>query len=185
MWRRKVQVKRWNKAKPMKDCLHSRRLDFPQYCHIKLVNKKIYCVHINWSFHYENYFFLLLKGQFSSSPIQGGTRAYSLGSITSPTFPEGSPAHAGSPAFSPIAFHIRHTPLSGMVSLYMYYSFLIYTFGLNKQQCFYWNLFQRQGSGIGMPAVSFCLAQSLAVKYLNNVKQGSVSACKNQLRTII
>uniref|UniRef100_A0A8B9D9V7 Protein aurora borealis n=1 Tax=Anser cygnoides TaxID=8845 RepID=A0A8B9D9V7_ANSCY len=52
------------------------------------------------------------SGQFSSSPIQGGTRAYSLGSITSPTFPEGSPAHAGSPAFSPIAFHIRHTPLS-------------------------------------------------------------------------
>ncbi|KAM9205825.1 protein aurora borealis [Mergus octosetaceus] len=52
------------------------------------------------------------SGQFSSSPIQGGTRAYSLGSITSPTFSEGSPAHTGSPAFSPIAFHIRHTPLS-------------------------------------------------------------------------
>ncbi|KFZ61955.1 Protein aurora borealis, partial [Podiceps cristatus] len=51
------------------------------------------------------------SGQFSSSPIQGGTRAYSLGSITSPTFPEGSPAHNGS-TFSPIAFHIRKTPLS-------------------------------------------------------------------------
>ncbi|KFV90361.1 Protein aurora borealis, partial [Eurypyga helias] len=51
-------------------------------------------------------------GQFSSSPIRGGTRAYSLGSITSPTFPEGSPAHNGSPTFSPIAFHIRKTPLS-------------------------------------------------------------------------
>ncbi|KAM7065344.1 protein aurora borealis isoform 2-T2 [Acridotheres tristis] len=52
------------------------------------------------------------SGQFSSSPIQGGTRAYSLGSITSPPFSEGSPVHNGSPAFSPIAFHIRKTPLS-------------------------------------------------------------------------
>ncbi|XP_074009673.1 protein aurora borealis [Numenius arquata] len=52
------------------------------------------------------------SGQFSSSPIQGGARAYSLGSITSPTFAEGSPAHNGSPTFSPIAFHIRKTPLS-------------------------------------------------------------------------
>ncbi|NXA48192.1 BORA protein, partial [Nothocercus julius] len=52
------------------------------------------------------------SGQFSSSPIQGGARAYSLGSITSPTFPEGSPAQNGSPTFSPIAFHIRKTPMS-------------------------------------------------------------------------
>ncbi|NWY60620.1 BORA protein, partial [Chionis minor] len=52
------------------------------------------------------------SGQFSSSPIQGGARAYSLGSITSPTLAEGSPAHNGSPTFSPIAFHIRKTPLS-------------------------------------------------------------------------
>ncbi|NXA33248.1 BORA protein, partial [Eudromia elegans] len=52
------------------------------------------------------------SAQFSSSPIQGGARAYSLGSITSPTFPEGSPAHNGSPTFSPIAFHIRKTPMS-------------------------------------------------------------------------
>ncbi|NWH58779.1 BORA protein, partial [Geococcyx californianus] len=51
------------------------------------------------------------SGQFSSSPIQGGTRTYSLGSITSPTFPEESPADNGS-TFSPIAFHIRRTPLS-------------------------------------------------------------------------
>ncbi|XP_069736556.1 protein aurora borealis isoform X1 [Phaenicophaeus curvirostris] len=51
------------------------------------------------------------SGQFSSSPIQGGTRTYSLGSITSPPFPEGSPAENGS-TFSPIPFHIRKTPLS-------------------------------------------------------------------------
>ncbi|XP_025900304.1 protein aurora borealis [Nothoprocta perdicaria] len=54
------------------------------------------------------------SAQFSSSPIQGGARAYSLGSITSPPFPEGSPAHNGSPTFSPIAFHIRKTPMSGV-----------------------------------------------------------------------
>ncbi|KAM9567187.1 protein aurora borealis isoform 1-T1 [Guaruba guarouba] len=52
------------------------------------------------------------SGQISSSPIQGGASVYSLGSITSPTFPQGSPVPNGSPAFSPIAFHIRKTPLS-------------------------------------------------------------------------
>ncbi|XP_072202634.1 protein aurora borealis isoform X2 [Excalfactoria chinensis] len=57
------------------------------------------------------------SGQFSSSPIQGGARTYSLGSITSPSFPEGSPARIGSPSFSPIAFHIRHTPLSDIPSV--------------------------------------------------------------------
>uniref|UniRef100_A0A8D0H6U6 Protein aurora borealis n=1 Tax=Sphenodon punctatus TaxID=8508 RepID=A0A8D0H6U6_SPHPU len=50
------------------------------------------------------------SGQFSSSPIQGGARAYSLGSITSPTLPEKSPASVASPTFSPIAFQIRKTP---------------------------------------------------------------------------
>ncbi|XP_030333391.1 protein aurora borealis isoform X2 [Strigops habroptila] len=56
------------------------------------------------------------SGQISSSPIQGGASIYSLGSITSPTFPQGSPAPNGSPAFSPIAFHIRKTPLSDIPS---------------------------------------------------------------------
>nr|XP_006006527.1 PREDICTED: protein aurora borealis isoform X2 [Latimeria chalumnae] len=40
------------------------------------------------------------SAQFSSSPIQGGTRAYSFGSVTSPPFPETS---SQSPALSPIA----------------------------------------------------------------------------------
>ncbi|ELW47904.1 Protein aurora borealis [Tupaia chinensis] len=44
------------------------------------------------------------SGQFSSSPIQGSAKKYSLGSITSPPI--------SSPTFSPIAFQIRKTPLS-------------------------------------------------------------------------
>uniref|UniRef100_A0A8C4FG12 Protein aurora borealis n=1 Tax=Catagonus wagneri TaxID=51154 RepID=A0A8C4FG12_9CETA len=45
------------------------------------------------------------SGQFSSSPIQGSAKKYSLGSITSPT-------PISSPTFSPIAFQIGKTPLS-------------------------------------------------------------------------
>ncbi|XP_053311391.1 protein aurora borealis [Spea bombifrons] len=47
------------------------------------------------------------SGQFSSSPIQGGRRAYSLGSNTSPTFLEHSPSRVTSPAFSPIAVRME------------------------------------------------------------------------------
>ncbi|MEE6507482.1 hypothetical protein FKM82_024498 [Ascaphus truei] len=52
------------------------------------------------------------SGQFSSSPIQGGRRAYSLGSITSPTFLEKSPSSFASPSFSPIAVHLGKTPMA-------------------------------------------------------------------------
>ncbi|XP_045666864.1 protein aurora borealis isoform X1 [Ursus americanus] len=45
------------------------------------------------------------SGQFSSSPIQGSAKKYSLGSIT-------SPSPLSSPTFSPIAFQIGKTPLS-------------------------------------------------------------------------
>ncbi|XP_043848711.1 protein aurora borealis isoform X1 [Dromiciops gliroides] len=52
------------------------------------------------------------SGQFSSSPIRGGTRKYSLESITSPSFPRHPPTTIASPTFSPIAFQIGKTPLS-------------------------------------------------------------------------
>ncbi|XP_055965906.1 protein aurora borealis [Sorex fumeus] len=45
------------------------------------------------------------SGQFSSSPIQGSTKKYSLGSIA-------SPSPISSPSFSPVAFQIGKTPLS-------------------------------------------------------------------------
>ncbi|XP_058539124.1 protein aurora borealis isoform X2 [Neofelis nebulosa] len=45
------------------------------------------------------------SGQFSSSPIQGSTKKYSLGSIT-------SPSPISSPTFSPVALQIGKTPLS-------------------------------------------------------------------------
>ncbi|KAM5288062.1 protein aurora borealis [Ctenodactylus gundi] len=45
------------------------------------------------------------SGQFSSSPIQGSAKKYSLGSIT-------SPSAVSSPAFSPVAFQMGRTPLS-------------------------------------------------------------------------
>ncbi|XP_074047905.1 protein aurora borealis isoform X2 [Macrotis lagotis] len=52
------------------------------------------------------------SGQFSSSPIRGGTRKYSLESVTSPSFPQHPPTTLASPTFSPIAFQIGKTPLS-------------------------------------------------------------------------
>ncbi|XP_023565367.1 protein aurora borealis isoform X2 [Octodon degus] len=45
------------------------------------------------------------SGQFSSSPIQGSAKKYSLGSIT-------SPSAISSPTFSPVALQIGKTPLS-------------------------------------------------------------------------
>uniref|UniRef100_A0A3Q1G5B6 Protein aurora borealis n=1 Tax=Acanthochromis polyacanthus TaxID=80966 RepID=A0A3Q1G5B6_9TELE len=52
--------------------------------------------------------------QFSSSPIQHGCfRDCSLGSISSPMFPDrSSPAGLVSPTVSPIVAHVAHTPIS-------------------------------------------------------------------------
>ncbi|XP_063160605.1 protein aurora borealis [Candoia aspera] len=52
------------------------------------------------------------SGQLSSSPIQGNVRAFSLGSLPSPSFANRSPAGLASPAFSPVGIQLRKTPLA-------------------------------------------------------------------------
>ncbi|KAJ8253394.1 hypothetical protein GJAV_G00212440 [Gymnothorax javanicus] len=52
-------------------------------------------------------------GHFSSSPIQSRSRAYSLGSVTSPMFAERASPGFKSPKLSPISFPSMETPVSG------------------------------------------------------------------------
>nr|XP_056717930.1 protein aurora borealis [Euleptes europaea] len=54
------------------------------------------------------------SGQLSSSPVQYDTRMHSLGSLTTPPFPErGSTDSVSLTTLSPISIQIRKTPLSG------------------------------------------------------------------------
>ncbi|XP_026561106.1 protein aurora borealis isoform X2 [Pseudonaja textilis] len=52
------------------------------------------------------------SGHLSSSPIQGNARAYSLGSLPSPSLTHRSPANLASPSFSPVGIQLRKTPLA-------------------------------------------------------------------------
>uniref|UniRef100_A0A8C5SIC7 Protein aurora borealis n=1 Tax=Laticauda laticaudata TaxID=8630 RepID=A0A8C5SIC7_LATLA len=52
------------------------------------------------------------SGHLSSSPIQGNARAYSLGSLPSPSLTHRNPANLASPSFSPVGIQLRKTPLA-------------------------------------------------------------------------
>ncbi|XP_070607460.1 protein aurora borealis isoform X2 [Erythrolamprus reginae] len=52
------------------------------------------------------------SGHLSSSPIRGNARAYSLGSLPSPSLARRSPANLASPTFSPVGIPLRKTPLA-------------------------------------------------------------------------